>query len=324
MSKLSREDRFSNEMDDYLDGIDISHKSDYEENHELLNLGMNLASKDFSKDSNKEAVLKKIQKNMNVNKGDSNMKKVNKIRRIAVVAAALAVVCTIMMQTTFAQDLVQNLIGKVTKSVSLGHITAVQMEYPETETRPIPEKLKGKLFDKDGKPLEVLSKQNAGGMYTADGEKIVDFSNGEIVTEAQHEKMEKESKLEIKNSDDLNKYTCFNVILPSYLPEGYKFDRAQFYKDEKGTVSNSKYINIYFTNEATGKYIWIQQRFADEETGYIFSTDGEIEKAKVNEVDAVISDGKSIDWEYNGVLYGLMGKGELSKDELIKIAESIK
>lgn len=321
MSKLSIEDQFSNEMDDYLSGIDISHKSGYEEDHILLELGMNLASKDFSKDSNKEAVLKKIQKNMNVNKGDSIMKKVNRFRRIAVVAASLAIVCTVMMQTTFAQDL----IVKIKNSISLGHITALQVEQHREETYPVPDKLKGKLFDKEGKLIEEFTEENQGKMYTADGEKIVDWTKeGEIITEAQKEKMDKEKYLVVKNIDELNKYTCFNVILPSYLPEGCKFDRAQFYKDENGTVSNSKYVDLYFTNELTGKYIWMQQRFADEETGYEFSTDGEIEKVKVNEVDAVICDGKSIDWEANGVLYGLFGKGEISKDELIKIAESIK
>lgn len=321
MSKISREDQFSNEIDDYLDGIDISHKSGYEENHELLELGMNLASKDFSKDSNKEAVLKKIQKNMNVNKGDSIMKKANKFRRIAVIAASLAIVCTVMMQTTFAQDF----IVKIKNSISLGHITAIQVEQPQQESYPVPDKLKGKLFDKEGKPIEEFTEENQGAMYTADGEKIVDWTEEyEIITEAQKEKMDKEKYLEVKNSNDLNKYTCFNVILPSYLPDGYKFDKAKFYKDEKGTVSNSKYVDLYFANETTGKEIFMQQRFADEETGYEFSTDGEIEKVKVNEVDAVICDGKSINWEANGVLYGLMGKGELSKDELIKIAESIK
>ncbi len=77
------------------------------------------------------------------------------------------------------------------------------------------------------------------------------------------------------------------------------------------------------TNEATEKYIFLKQRFADDETGYIFSTDGDIEKVKINNVDAVISDDKNINWENNGVFYGLRG-GEISKSDLIKIAESIK
>lgn len=127
----------------------------------------------------------------------------------------------------------------------------------------------------------------------------------------------------VKDANSLNKYTCFNVILPSYLPKDYKFDRAELSKDEKGNVSN-KCINLYFTNSKTGKYIYMQQRIASEEMKYVTGTDGKIEKVKVNGVDAVISDNRYIDWEANKVLYELSGRGQITKAELIKIAESIK
>lgn len=314
----SIEEQFSAELDGYLNGIDIPHKLEYEENHELLELGKNLAGKDFSKNSNKEAVLKKIQKNMYLNEGDFIMKRPYKIKRIAVVAACLAVVMITLMQTTFAQELFE----KIKNSISLGHITAVQTEpLSQTEAHIIPDELKGKLFDKDGKPLEAFS-EDVKEVFTAEGEKIVGFSNSEIVTETQREK-EKERRLEIKNPEDLNKYISFKVILPGYLPEGYKFDRSELYKNEDGTVSE-KYINLYFTNETTGKVIYMQQRIANEETAYEISTDSKIEKAKINGVDAVIIDDRSINWEVDKVLYSLSGGGEFSKSELIKIAESIK
>ena len=323
MSKPSIEDQFSVKLDDYLNGINSSCKLDNEESNQLLEIGKVLADKDFSENS-KEAVFNKVQKDINMYRGDNIMKKTNKIKRMLAIAASIAVVCTIMIQTTFAQDL----IGKIKASISLGHIIALQTEPHETVTYTIPDELKGKIFDKDGNPLKVFPKENAGEIYTDNGEKIDSISkDGEIVTEAQKEQDKEKKTLVVKNSDDLNKYTCFNVILPSYLPEGYKFDRAELYKDEKGTVSNSKYINLYFTNETTGKYIYMQQRFADEETAYEFSTDGEIEKVKINEIDAVIFDGKhgkNIDWETNGVLYGLSGRGEFGKSELIEIAESIR
>lgn len=109
-----------------------------------------------------------------------------------------------------------------------------------------------------------------------------------------------------------------------YLPDGYQFDKAEFYKDEDGVVNNSKYISLYFTNKNTGKYIYMQQRFADEETAYATGTDGKVEEIKINGLDAVLSDDRSIDWEANNTLYGLHGRGEINRSELIKIAESIK
>ncbi|MDP4147220.1 MAG: DUF4367 domain-containing protein, partial [Bacillota bacterium] len=177
---------------------------------------------------------------------------------------------------------------------------------------------KGKLFDKDGRAVTVLSK-NSGKRDDANGEELLGFADGNIVTASQM----KERVLVVKDANSLSKYTCFNVDMPSYLPKGYKFDRAELYKDKDGNISN-KYINLYFINDKTGKYIYMQQRFADDSTKYELATDGKVEKVKINGVDAALSDGRSINWETKGVSYSLSGKGEISKNDLIKIAESIK
>ncbi|WP_053954976.1 DUF4367 domain-containing protein [Inediibacterium massiliense] len=253
------------------------------------------------------------------------MKKSNKFRRPATLVASFAVVCIMgvsIMQSSFAQDLVE----KIVQKVSLGHITVTQTESSQTDTLPMPDDLKGKIFDKDGKEIKELNKEKNQKYYTADGEEIVGIGNGEIITASQQEKMNQEDEsynLVIKDPNEFNKYTCFNVLLPTYLPKGYELDKGEFYKDEKGNVSK-KYIDLYFTNKKTGKYISMQQRFADEETAYETGTDGKIEKVKMNGVDAVISDDRYIDWEMNNVLYRLSGRGEITKDELIKIAESMK
>ncbi|MCT4592831.1 MAG: DUF4367 domain-containing protein [Anaeromicrobium sp.] len=318
MSKKSIEEEFSMNMDKYLNGIDKKNILKFEEYNELLNLGKTLGDKDFSKMSNKEAVFHKVLKNKKRYRGHNNMKKSNKIRSMRIIAASLAA-CIITMSSSFGQDLVERII----KTISLDHITVIQTESPKIETWPIPEELKGNVFDENGKKVEEFSRKYNGKYYTVDGEEIADFSNGKIITVSEEEKIEEENTLIVKDSKGLNKYTCFNVILPSYLPEGYKFNRAEFYKDEKGVVSNTKYINLYFIHEKTGKEIFMQQRSADEETAYGMSVDGEIEKVKINDVEAILINDRSIDWEANNVIYGISGGGEITKDELIKIAESI-
>ncbi|HCQ91724.1 MULTISPECIES: DUF4367 domain-containing protein [unclassified Clostridium] len=320
MSKKSIEDKFSAEIDAYFNGIEKKSKSDYEEYNEFLELGKILADKDFSEESNKEAVFKKTLENINQYKGENIIMKSkrNKLyKRLAGVGIACIVTIT-LSQTSFAQNFVE----KIIKSISLEHVTVVEYEKDseaEIESMPVPEKLKGKLFDKDGNLIEIFTKEIKK-FYTADGEEIdnFDMETGEIITVSQA----KEKVLEVKDANELNKYTCFNVILPSYLPEGYKFDRAEFFKGKTGIVKDSKYIYLKFINEETGKNIYMQQRFACEETG--FSSNGSnIEKIKINETDAILSDGKEIDWEYNDVIYSLTGK-KIGKNELIKIAESIK
>ncbi|WP_454052679.1 DUF4367 domain-containing protein [Clostridium sp. Marseille-Q7071] len=324
MSKKSIEDKFSIEIDAYFNGIEKKSKSDYEEYNELLELGKILADKDFSKERNKEAVFKKTLENINQYKGENIIMKSkrNKLyKRLAGVGIACIVTIT-LSQTSFAQSFVE----KIIKSISLEHVKFVENEDHklEVESMPVPGKLKGKLFDKDGNLIEIFTKEMKK-FYTADGEEIDDFDmkTGAITTVSQA----KEKVLEVKDTNELNKYTCFNVILPSYLPEGYKFDRAEFFKGKTGVVKDSKYITIYFTNEKTGKNIYMQQRFACEETRTV-SNGSNIEKIKINGADAILSDGvrsgsKGLDWEANGVIYGISSRG-ITRDELIKFAESIK
>lgn len=128
----------------------------------------------------------------------------------------------------------------------------------------------------------------------------------------------------VKEPDKLNDYTCFNVILPNYLPDNYQFYYAEFHKDDYGIVENTKYVNIYFVNDKTGKYISMRQSFACEETVSSLSTDGKIEKIQINGTNAVLTKDRNAYWELNAVIYSLHGMGEVKTDELIKIAESVK
>ncbi|AGY77882.1 DUF4367 domain-containing protein [Clostridium autoethanogenum] len=319
MNKKNIEDKFSVNMDAYLNGIQNVDESNSEEFNELLEIGKTLANKDFSENSNKEAVFNKTLKNINEYNGDNIMKKSNRIKKTVAAAAVFLVVGGVFTQTSFAKGLAEKVINRI----SLGHITAEQIQEPSQVV--IPTDLKGKIFDKNKNPVTVVTK-NTGKLYTKSGEEIATILNGKIVTvseaKAEDEKIQN-NMLIVKNSSSLNKYTCFDVKLPSYLPEGYKFDRAEFYKDNDGSVSK-EYIDLYFTNAKTGKYISMNQRFASKKTKYEDGTDGKMEKVKVNGKDAILFDNRNMDWENNGVLYSLSGRGAFGKTELIKIADSIK
>ncbi|WP_053954978.1 hypothetical protein [Inediibacterium massiliense] len=67
MNKKSIEDRFSQDIDNYLNGIETIHSFQSQEYNDLLELGK-ILDKDFSKNSNKEAVFHKTIENMNKNK----------------------------------------------------------------------------------------------------------------------------------------------------------------------------------------------------------------------------------------------------------------
>ncbi|MEK4511461.1 DUF4367 domain-containing protein [Paenibacillus sp. FSL K6-2524] len=325
MSRKSVEQQFSAEIDAYLNKRQLPGNADCEEYNELFEIGKNLADRDFSKSSNKADVLDRVMMTNKANRGDERMRKSSKMKRPIIAAATLAVVSIMsigIMKPAFAQEV----LDKIVQTISLGHITVEQYEYP-TGPISIPSELEGKVFDRNGNPILEMDNENPETIYNANGEEVVGFANGEVITKAQQEKLDKEDKPEIlvvNDPNQLNDYTRFNVILPTYVPEGFSFDRAEFYKDDDGSVSDSKYIDLFYTNEETGKSFSMQNRFADEETAYIRSTDGSVEAIKLNDLDAVLVNGKSIDWEKDGVLYSLFGKKSgLDRTELIRIAESI-
>ncbi|MGV8984650.1 DUF4367 domain-containing protein [Clostridium sp.] len=324
MSNKRIEDKFSREIDAYFNGIEDKKKIEPSEYNELLEFSKSMSNEDFSKESNKKEVFNKILKSISENKGDNIMKKSNKLKKTAIAVAAICIVSVSIMQTSFAQEIAE----KVIRTISLGHISVTQTEPSKIKEMRLTDEYKGKVFDKYKKPVQVVTEENHDELYTAKGEKIANIQAGKIVTVAEQEKMDKESKdavVEVKDSSKLNEYTCFDVKLPTFLPKGYKFDRAEVYKEMNETnANNSKYIDLYFANKETGKFIYIQQRFPDETTKFESGTDGKIEETKINGVNAVISDGRIIDWETKNALYSLSGRGEITKSELIKIAESIK
>lgn len=287
---------------------------------EIQALESQLYNQDFSLVSNKEKVRRNVLTKVNrkeaiVMKRRINMKKISGIVAAALIGTAL------LAQTTFAKEVME----RIVKIISLNNIEVVQYEMPNIEGHPLPEVLEGKLFDQEGKPVTTFSKE-VEAVYTKDGEKIahIDMDTGKLTTEKEKTLYEVNNTLVVKDKNLLSQYTCFEVRQPSYLPEGYAFDRAEFYKEADKEVKDSKYITLYFINQATGEYIYMQQRYADEETAYSVGTDKVVEEVQVNGMKAILTGENSIDWEADGVLYGMNTHGKIEKEQLIKIAESIK
>ncbi|WP_340034072.1 DUF4367 domain-containing protein [Paenibacillus sp. FSL H3-0302] len=320
MNSKDIQQKFSADLDESIYGAanDLKGAGEYKE---LLELGRVLAHQDFSEGSDKTAILNKARRKYAGQKEEIGLRTKHRFRRPAVMLATLLVVS--VLSVTFVQpSFAQELLMKVLQTINLGHIVAHEVEF-SADSNVIPDDFKGKIFDSKGNALVTLdAAQKAGDIYNADGEKIVGVEDSRLVTQSERDQEKAELLIE-RDSSKLNEYTIFDVGLPAYLPEGYTFDRAEFYKDSNGDVIHSKYINLYFVNEATDEIISMQQRHADSETAYEMSTDGTIEKVKINGVDAVLVNGKGLDWEANEVLYGVTS-ASLDKNDLIKVAESIR
>lgn len=318
-SGLSR--RFSADLDACLEGQTVSAES--QEYRDLLTLGKVLASAGLGTADHKEAVKARF---MTQAGAPALSKRKPFGRRLAgglSVAAAMVVLLGVLaVKPSFAESVLNRVIAAVT----LGHITAFQVEPPpEDLAYPVPEALRGKVFSRDGVPVNEVN-GHTGPLYTADGQEIYSFADGKIITKAQEKARRKKNVRILTDPDTLSDHVNFKVKLPAYLPEGYTFSHAEQYVDEQGKTS-PKYLELYFGNSYEGREIMMQQRYADEETATIQSTTGKIEQVKVNGADGFTVDARTIDWEEGGVLYFISTKhmGEaIGKEGLIRIAESLK
>lgn len=253
-----------------------------------------------------------------------NMKKLNNTKKAGLIAAAILCALAITMQTAFAQQIVNNII----RSLALNNITIFENKDYKWEDKDIPTAAIGKVFDKNGNVIEKITLENKDSMYNANGEIVFDVEpDGTLITEkVQKEYIEKNAKenpindLIINDISKINGYTCFDIKLPAYLPQGFEFVNAEFFKDDNGKIIDVC-CNLNFENKKTKETIYIAQTYISKGSGCETSFNN-IEKAKVNGLDAIVGD-EGIVWEANGVNY-LMYTYNLGKAESVKIAESIK
>ncbi|WP_054939177.1 DUF4367 domain-containing protein [Paenibacillus ihuae] len=320
MNTKDKIQKFARDLDE---GLHLKHPfcwNESAESLELLELGKALAGQDFSI-SHRSAVLSKVQSSANFKQEVSNMKIKSSLRRPAMIMASILIAGGLsisFVKPSFAEEL----FGRVLQKINLGNIIASEMD--PNVAPPFPEEWKGKLFDKDGNVITSFTKK-LGEVYNADGEQIVNFDGDKLITKSEQEQRDKETverMLTVKSQAELDKYALFKVKLPKYLPEGFAFDRGEFYTSEDGIV-NGNYLNLFFTSEHEDQDITLYYAYSSKENAYEMSTSGKMEKVKVSGVDAVMMNDRSLDWEADGVLYDIATHG-LERSEVLKIAESIR
>ena len=225
-------------------------------------------------------------------------------RRWMAAAACLALVVA-FSQTAFAQSAINDILQRI----NLGHSVVVQVD-PAKETKKAD--LSG-FYDKDGKPLTSIDPSKVTELYDTKGNVVGMVGGSNKGGSNANSVVEK----------DLNKATAklaFQPLLIKDLPVGYAFDRAVFYKDDKGGVSGD-YVDLYYTSGSN--QIYIQERRITDDTAVEAATDGTVQKTTVNGHVAAISDGDTIDWESDGVFIHISAKA-LSTNQLTKLAASMK
>ncbi len=217
-------------------------------------------------------------------------------------------------------------IDKILKTISIGHSTIMQMD--PNAPHSLPKELTGKLFDKDGNKLTAISEDDLSNIYDKDGNLLSQEQLTKLFNEALGDKVsltEKKAPDEASwnTVDEAQDIAKFDIKCPQYLPEGFSLERAYTYKDSDGSISGY-YMTLEYRDQE-GKTFSVYERLLNDETAFEMSTDSNIEEMTINGRKTVIIDDKSANFETeDNVSVMIAAKGNVSKDELIKIAESIK
>jgi len=172
------------------------------------------------------------------------------------------------------------------------------------------------LYDKDDNLLSKVEYRditfNTG---IPDSEFIFEAPAGaEVVETSLEDMMPKEMTL-----DEVRANLTFDPKTPSYLPDGYEFDRATVFDDLYG--NGQELVSLQYT-DGSG-VLDLTERVSDdtEESGTMM---GEPEIVSINGTDGEFTSMfgmNTLRWSADNVDYSL--SGEFEKDELVKVAESL-
>lgn len=254
---------------------------------------------------------------------ERNIMKNNKMKKTGIAVAGVACALFLTMQTSAAQDFIR----EVARSLSLNTIEISEGKDNVWKDRKVPKSAIGKVFDKDKNVVKVITFENQDELYNDKGEQVFDIAeDGTLITEEvreklieQNDKENQEESIIVEEIGKLKDFASFDVKMPTYLPEGFKFQNGVFYKENGELIKDA--FNVSFINDATKQSIFLSLVAIMEgsEGGTSFNN---IEKITINGNPAIIGD-EGITWEYDGVRY-LMFTDNLGREESIKIAESIK
>lgn len=224
-------------------------------------------------------------------------------KKYAVLAACFTLLVA-AAQTSFAKEMWDQFLAVI----RLKNIEIVQID-PQTlpSDRTIPPEHQGIYYDKDGNELTQYQPE----MYDKDGNVIV-VGAGE---------QEKIPTFTFSSWEDAQKYLSFQAKQPNYIPEGFHFDRLETYEADE--TKPTDYLDAYYVNDA-GEFYLIQQRRSSPETGYATGASETLQQVEINGHKAALSDQRNLDWEADGVILSIMGRGCIGTEDLMKIAQSMK
>lgn len=236
-------------------------------------------------------------------------------------AAGLAACLAVTSQTAFAKDLAE-------KIFSLGHssiITETESDSAEVSSVPVPDELKGQIFDADGKEMTELSSADPG-YYDKDGNPVkinsVEDNDGNI-----HYSISKytaddplgdvDGVITLDSIDDLD--LSFDLKVPETLPDGFSLTKVYSFSDEDGNASPDYAVLAYSDGKDS---FTIHERLDSEDTQFVTSLP-DPQEMDFHGSTAVYNDSEFYA-AWDGTNISIIGNDVLTGDALLEVAESMK
>ena len=232
---------------------------------------------------------------------------------------AIAAACALLIATLPFTSFGGGIVNTVRQAVSPSGRIVINEEDEVTidpEKMPLPDYLKGKIFDQNGNEItncKPLAEEEA--LYSKDGREIVhtdyNANTGEVTFEyADEVKKDTGDKAPVK---EIAKKLSFN---PLVFSDKYNYVESKIFA-EPGTLSDY----VAFTYEKDGKTIYIDERVSTPENAYETGGEGKIYEVNVNGVKVIIQ-GRDADFERDGLLVSISAEGA-DKDDLIAMVKDL-
>lgn len=255
----------------------------------------------------------------------NNFKKTNKTyysHKRMMWAAGLAACLAITSQTSFAKNLVE-------KIVSLGYSSIIVETGSDTDDMviiPMPDELKGQIFDKDGNEFKELS-SDMQEIYDKNGDQVVICSNETDGTMTYSLKKysptdplaDNVSIVTFDTIEDLEKNLSFDLKVPESLPDGFSISKICGLQDNDGNISTDYAILTYNSKNAS---FTIHERRDSEETKFA-ATLSDPQEMVFHGTTAVYTNSE-FDATWDGTIISILGNNALTGDSLLEVARSLK
>lgn len=258
-------------------------------------------------------IMKKLKKKQIKEK--KNMRKSN-IQIAIIVAASFLIMSTAVIYPIFAKDQTR----EIRRYINIGGVPYVQ-EGDYAGNKYLDRDILGLIIDFRGTPLttykdieKVFEREE---VLWVQGTAIDSFDDdGVIITTKQKEN---NSIKKVTDKNEIDEHLAFKAAFPEYLPEGYEFEEAIFYKDKDGSIDNADFVILMFKNTDNDNVLRLFER--DSKSGFIAK--GKSRKTKVNGKKAETLNSSAVQWSIGDITYSINGT-RIGLDDLRQIAESIK